>query len=287
MDLQAYTDSLLQQGLSENTVLNYVCAVTDYIFFIENKINEPFNSRNIIELDINEYKNYLLNEKKQKPTTINNKLSGLSKYCAYLLNCNVISYNPVARVKQIKIQSTNTSPKSLSKSDIYKLRREFYKTGNTRDIAIFELLYTTGIRVSELCNIEPSDITISDRKGSLVIRSGKGSKYRTVPLNTRARKALFECFGTMALLENKKLFRGQRGALNREGIYRIIRKYADSAKLEHVSPHTLRHSFCKELLSNGIDIVTVANIAGHSDINTTAIYTKPTEDEKYLAVEYL
>lgn len=190
-------------------------------------------------------------------------------------------------VKPVKIQNPNTAPKTLAKNDFYKLRREIHKAKNVRDIAIFEMLYNTGFRVSELCAVELDDIEIGERKGTLIVRSGKGSKYRTVPLNNSARKAITEYLNVRPLTTDKGLFQGQRGSLRREAVFRILNKYAAWAGVGEISPHILRHTFCRELLISGVDIVTVANLAGHSSINTTAVYTQPTGEEKVSALDKL
>ncbi len=285
--IEDFKNELIKQEKSSNTINNYVRAILDYSIFIKSTTGEDIDPKDMIELDIREYKSYLLNVAKQDPKTINNKLSGLTKFCDFLMAIGILNSNPVKVVNKIKIQNSQTAPKTLSKNDLYKLRREFHKSSNPRDIAIFELLYNTGIRVSELCNTELDDIEISDRKGTLIIREGKGSKYRSIPLNTNVRNAVSDYLKVRPLTTNKRLLQGQRGSLKREAVFRLIQKYAQLAKVEEVSPHTLRHQFCKELLNSGTDIVTVANLAGHSNVNTTAIYTQPTEEEKASALERL
>ncbi|RYD02482.1 hypothetical protein N752_24445 [Desulforamulus aquiferis] len=209
--IEDFRKELIRQEKSENTISNYIRAISDFANFIESTTGDSFNPEQLIELDIREYKAYLLNIAKQNPNTINNKLSGLSKFCDYLVALDILSTNPARNIKKVKIQNKNTAPKSLTKSDFYKLRREFHKSGNTRDIAILEVLYNTGCRVSELCNIELDDIAISERKGTLTIRSGKGAKYRTVPLNAAARNAIQTYLKVRPLSTGSRLFQGQRG----------------------------------------------------------------------------
>ncbi|NMB42318.1 MAG: tyrosine-type recombinase/integrase [Firmicutes bacterium] len=285
--IKEFKDELSKQDMSKNTINNYARTAQDFFSFMKTIIGEEILPKDITEIDIREYRSYLLNVKKQNPGTINNKLSGLIKYCNFLKGIKILGSNPARAVNKIKIQNHQVSPKTLHKNDLYKLRRTFHKENKLRDIAIFELLYNTGVRVSELCNIELDDIAISDQKGTLVIREGKGSKFRTVPLNLNARNAIKAYLEIRPTTANAKLLLGERGSLGREAVFRIIKKYADLAGLEEVSPHTLRHQFCKNLLDSGVDIVTVASLAGHSNINTTAIYTQPTEKEKAQALEKL
>jgi len=279
-----FREELIRQEKSTNTISNYIRTIADFAKYIEGRTGKQFDPKEMIELDIREYKSYLLSNAKQNPASINNKLSGLSKFCDYLSAIGVLSSNPAKAVKKVKIQAKDTAPKSLSKNDFYKLRREFHRSVNLRDIAIIETLYNTGCRVSELCNIELDDIQISERKGTLTIRSGKGSKYRTIPLNAPIRKAISDYLGVRPLTNDKRLFLGQRGALRREAVFRILNRYATKANVGEVSPHMLRHTFCRELLTSGVDITTVATLAGHANINTTMVYTQPTEDEKISAL---
>lgn len=100
-------------------------------------------------------------------------------------------------------------------------------------------------------------------------------------------KAISDYLGVRPLTNDNRLFQGQRGALRREAVFRILNRYATRAGVEEVSPHMLRHTFCRELLTSGVDITTVATLAGHANINTTVVYTQPTEDDKISALNKL
>lgn len=282
-----FKGELTKQGMSVNTIDSYLRTIRAFYCFMREAVGEDVASEDITEIDIREYRSYLLNVIKQSPVTINNKLSALVKYCEFLKGIGVLDLNPASKISKIKVQNAQVAPKTLHKNDLYKLRRMFHRENNARDILVFELLYNAGLRASELCDIEIDDIEMTDRKGLLVIRQGKGSKYRTIPLNANARHAVSSYLRARPKTASTKVLLGERGNLKREAVYRIVKKYADLAGIEKVSPHTLRHQFCKSLLDKGVDIVTVANLAGHRDINTTAIYTQPTEEEKALALEKL
>lgn len=295
-----FKEQMKKEDLSQATINSYVINVELYKKYMEEKMGY-FSPGEILDMDIKEYKSFLLNVKKEKPGTINKKLITLSKYCEFLVNERILEKNPAAGVGKIKIQKIKSSPKVLSKNDLFRFKREFYKENNLRDIAIFEILYNTGIRVSELCDIEyyqeesqnqKSDFNLSDRKGELTIRSGKGSKHRSVPLNVDARKAISDYLevrpDTRAIPERNKLIQGERGNLNRQAINKIIKKYSNRAGFENsIHPHSLRHQLGRDLIRNGSDIISVAEILGHSDINTTRRYTLPTEEEKINALENL
>ncbi|SCG83983.1 phage integrase family protein [Proteiniborus sp. DW1] len=284
--IEEFKNKLIRQSnYSDNTIEAYIRTVKDFEKFIASATGSEFNPGEIIELDVKEYKSYLLNIKKQAPNTINQKLSGISSYFNFCMAKSIVKNNPAAAIKKVAVQNKKTAPEVLEQNEFYRLKREVYKGNNKMHILIFELLYNTGVRVSELCNIELDDMRISERKGLLKIRSGKGEKYREIPLNSDARKAIIEYLEIRPYTDSKRLIIGERGPMGRTGIFKIIKKYSKSSGVE-AHPHTLRHQFCHDLLVHE-SISTVAEFAGHSDINTTYRYTIATKKEKYAAIEHL
>jgi site-specific recombinase XerD len=163
----------------------------------------------------------------------------------------------------------------------------FYMGANKRDIAIFELMINTGLREAEVCNLQLSDVIISDRKGTVIVRSGKGEKYREIPLNAIARKAISDYLEVRQDKSDYLFVSNKSGCLSRSQLYRIIRKYSDIARVK-AYPHMLRHTFATKLLrESNIDLVTVKELLGHASINTTAIYTKANRNDMEKAVETL
>jgi integrase/recombinase XerD len=150
------------------------------------------------------------------------------------------------------------------------------------------VLRHTGLRVGELAAVRLNDVEISERKGSVTVRSGKGSKYRVVPLNLDARRAISEYLAVRPQVADDYLFISQRGAgIKAQAIENVVKKYARRAGLDDVSPHTLRHTFGKSALGTGIDLVTVAALMGHDSIETTAVYTQPSTRDLEQAVDKL
>ena len=132
------------------------------------------------------------------------------------------------------------------------------------------------------------DITIDDRKGSVVVREGKGTKRRKVPLNSRARKALLDYLNVRPEGEVNELFLGQRDeGVQSKTVQRAVQRFAVDAGLENVTPHVLRHSFAKALIDSGVSLEKVATLLGHSNLNTTRIYTTPGERDLEEAVRTL
>lgn len=138
------------------------------------------------------------------------------------------------------------------------------------------LMLHTGLRVSEVSNLRIGDISISPRKGEIIVRSGKGEKFRTVPLNSNVRRALKAYMSVRPSVDHDYLFVGQRGErLRPPAIYYLVKKYGYEARIEDVSPHTLCHTFGKNLLDAGVPLDRVATLLGHSSLNTARIYTAP------------
>lgn len=221
-------------------------------------------------------------------------MSVIRAYCDFLVAQGRLSKNPAADVQAIRVAKQETAPEVLSPQELQKLRREVYKSENKRDIAIFDTLLYTGVRVDELIHLTLDDIEISERKGTLIIRSGKGNKYREVPLSVQARKAISDYLEVRPATNSQRLFMGERGPLQTtDAVWRVIKKYARRVGLEQkVHPHLLRHQFATELVrrkKNGrpVDLSTAAGLLGHKNINTTLVYTKPTPEELAQAVEGL
>jgi site-specific recombinase XerD len=212
-------------------------------------------------------------------------LAALRKFFLWAQATGRITELPTATVKGVP--AAPRSPKSLPKRDVDRLIREAQK-GNTRNLAIVQLLRHTGLRVGELCALRLSDIRTSERKGSVLVRSGKGDKDRTVPLNHDVREALEAYLKVRPEAADDHLFLGQRGEpLQTDGVQLIVRKLARRAGLEQVTPHVLRHSFAKHVLDAGEDLATVSRLLGHERLETTAIYTEPTARDLEEAVARL
>jgi integrase/recombinase XerC len=162
------------------------------------------------------------------------------------------------------------------------------KKPSLRDYAIITLLIHAGLRVSEACRIDLDDVTLLERSGSAQLL-GKGNKYREVPLNITARKAINDWLDKRGIVPGP-LFTSQKkgGRLTPKGIQQLITRYAYKAHLPEgikVTPHVLRHTFCKDLIDKDVSIDQIAALAGHHNINTTAKYTVPSQKDLQRAVD--
>ena len=170
----------------------------------------------------------------------------------------------------------------LNRSEQQALLTRVEQGGQERDLIIVRLLLNTGLRVSELCDLHWSDIKITPNKAILIVQSGKGAKRREIPLNNDALSALIEIGYYKNRGAVRPIFVGQRGQLTPRGIQSLIGKY--KGELEDFSPHSLRHTFCKNLIDAGVGLEMVAALAGHESLETTKRYCEPSPEYLALAV---
>ena len=157
-----------------------------------------------------------------------------------------------------------------------------------RDAAIVKLILYAGLRVGEIVQLNMTDIILDERKGTVTVREGKGTKRREIPLNAKARKALLAYLQMRPDVESNQLFLGQRNeGVRNKTVQRAVQRFANVAGVENVTPHTLRHSFAKALIDAGVSLEKVATLLGHSNLNTTRIYTTPGEQDLSDAVDLL
>lgn len=255
----------------------------------------------ITPLDVREYRSHLVNVQRQEPATVNRKLAALRAWLAWAQSTGQIEVNPAEGIKGVK--SVEQPPRWLGRKETYALLRELQKAeqaaaaragGNAghpatvqarRDCAVIALLLHTGLRVSELVALQVGDVEVSDRKGQVVVRFGKGGKQRTVPLNVDARRAV------RAWLDVRRggvdrLFYGKQGEpLTERGVQHLVSRYGRLAGLEGVTPHSLRHTFGKSLVDAGVSLDRVAKLMGHDRLDTTKVYTTPSAGDLAVAVE--
>lgn len=262
--------TLFTQDVSENTKQAWVSDLKNFLKWYLNVNGEEFSFSRLTQRDVVDFKKHCQMELGHKPATINRRLMSIRALCKVAMELGVIQESPLKGVKQVTSQSL--APKGLDQSELRKLLKEVEIRGNLRDRLIVEMLSRSGLRVSELVGLTVQDVRLSDRKGSVVVRNGKGGKRRVVPLKSEIRALVAE------YLQKHKpthhIFMGQRGALKQIAINNIIEKYSKKAGVS-CNPHALRHTFAYSYLRhhNG-DIVGLAQILGHSNIQTTAIYVQ-------------
>lgn len=142
--------------------------------------------------------------------------------------------------------------------------------------------------MSELCGLQLTDVELFERKGKVIVRSGKGRRYREVPLNLDVRRALTEYLAVRPSVEDPHVFIGQRkNGLTDAAVQDIVNRYRQLAGLANITPHILRHTFGRSLINRGVDLPTVQHLMGHKRIDSTARYTKPSSSDLERAVARL
>lgn len=280
--LDAFIDYLNKNDKSPGTVTTYTTNIRYFIRYYVESYFEEFTPENVIMMDLQDYRNYLLNVKRQKASTINNKIAALKEYFFFLQNNGIIKNNPAENIKKIRVNKP-TAPKSFSDSDFRKIKRYVYKSQKELWIAIFELLSKTGIRVSELINIHLTDINIGDRSGNLRV-IGKNQKERNVPLHVDARKAIanyVKVRDKKSISSDYLLLSERKAPFTRSGIFKMLKRWENDTNIK-IHPHMFRHHFAIHLLNNpnaNADINTVQYLLGHESIESSAIYLKVRQED--------
>lgn len=260
-----------EKNVSPMTLKSYGEDLSSFLNYI--KIEEP-QIKNISEIDTFSIFSYLsyLSRKGIGKRSMQRHLSTLRSFFKFLLKEEKIKTNPASAVPMPKF--VRPLPKVLQREEILKILEEKDEEGwlAKRNTAIFELLYATGLRVSELSSLTFEDIDLSQR----ILRvKGKGGKERIVPFGKKAQDALKEYLKEIPFEGIDYIFLNKNGTkLTTRSIHRIVVKYAIKVlNSKEISPHTFRHSFATHLLEMGADLRFIQELLGHSSLSTTQIYT--------------
>ena len=217
--------------------------------------------------DIEEYKSFLLYEAKLNVKSVNRKLVAINQF---------FKYSKIAvSIRQEKIQTQNFLDDMLEDEDIESMLKVIDEHKDLRAKAIVMTMKLTGMRVSEMLQL-----TIDDIDKDTINIIGKGNKRRNVFISEHL-KEIWKEYVNVRINKTNMLFTGQKGAINRYTVHKIIKYYAQlsNVKLSKAHAHNFRHKFCKDLADRGVSIDSIADIVGHTDINTTRIYTRKTKKE--------
>ncbi|MCY7344831.1 MAG: tyrosine-type recombinase/integrase [Pyrinomonadaceae bacterium] len=283
--LEDFSTYLENSERSSLTVKNYMADLFHFEkWFLETNGYANFALSEVTPTDLREFKQLLLINKEMKPASVNRRLASLRSLLKW---ANEVGISPDFQLSKIpKFEKTEkTGIRWLDRKEENALLRSVERSGAKRDIAIIKLVLNTGLRVAELCSLRWSEIIINERKGVLTVLQGKGGKRREVPLNYDARQVLLDLGYKQNAGKKEWIFVGQRGKLTPRGVQTLFRKYADSVKLKNLSPHSLRHTFCKNLLNAGISLEKIAILAGHESLDTTRLYLEPSLKDLEGAVE--
>lgn len=278
-NLDKYIDYLLyEKAYSKHTILNYKDDILEYLDFLK---LEELEYENIVYEDLRYYLVYLKDKKKNSNSSIDRKISALRGFYKYLVNLKILEVNP------FDIVSGPKKEKKLPRYFEYNELEELFDSVDIssiigrRDRLILELLYATGVRVSEMVEIKVSDIDISNRNINII---GKGNKERIVKFGEYCLDAINDyldnSYNKLNINNINYLFLNSRGSkLTDRGVRYILDNLIKKTSLnKKISPHMLRHSFATHLLNNGADLLTVQKLLGHESIKATQVYTHVSTD---------
>lgn len=269
--LQEYLEDGLN-GKAETTIRSYGHALFQFETWLD---GTGTDLASYSRTDVQQYIDYLTARKKSA-ATINKVFHAIRSFSRWAKKPQATEDIRVVKPQNILQQA----PKSLSRTERLGLIREIDRSGNTRDYAIVVTALNTGIRLNELVALDRSDVEISERKGLLKVRSGKGNKAREIPLNPESRRAISR------YLEERSddlapLFLSNRyQRISPRSVQTIVEKYG-------VNFHALRHTFITELVRTGHDFSIIQSMTGHSSADMLLRYSRPTEEDKQNAVENL
>lgn len=271
---------IVEKGLAENTIQSYRRDISAYLIFIETKL-QITDINHVTRVHIMQFLSCLKDEGKSA-RTIARHIASIRSFHHFLILDKIVDHDPTVHIEtphpELKL------PKVLNTDEVDTLLNtpDLTTTLGLRDKAMLELMYATGMRVSELVNLNINDVHLSL---GFVRCLGKGNKERIIPIGKMATEALKEYLekARPKLINHKNktdsLFMNHHGQrLSRQGFWKILKQMAVKAGIEkELTPHTLRHSFATHLLENGADLRSVQELLGHSDISTTQIYTHVTK----------
>lgn len=266
--LEAFEDYMTEKGRSKHTIINYVSDLNKFFDFIGKDIKK------VTKKDIQKYVRYLEDEKELKVTSINRKIVSVKQFIDFINDSFQVGV--MVKIEQVKEQEQRYLENLLTKEDYEAMVKAAIVNNDLRAKAIFETLYYTGVRVSELLQLTVDDVTNKD-----IRIKGKGNKRRKMFVISKVRDTWDAYLGQRLKTSAKALFTGQRGPINTRTVNSIIGKYAEMAKVEKekAHAHNFRHLCALRLVKEGVPIKAVQDILGHSNMNTTGIYLQHTKDE--------
>ncbi|CCY71353.1 tyrosine recombinase XerD [Clostridium sp. CAG:921] len=271
--IDEFIESLKAKQASNNTIVSYERDIMKFSNYFEEKGKKIFD---LTRDDMLEYIDYLKSEGKSNPT-ISRSIASVKRLYKYLLSKNLVEENIVENIESPKVDRKDLM--ILTQDEIEKLleQPDLSELKGQRDKAMLEVLYSTGIRVTELISLKLEDVNLTNG----YIKVKKKNSERHIPLGNLSLKCLKEYINKVRPLlirteEEKTLFINTNGQkMTRQGYWKILKQYKEQAKIDKdITPHSIRHSFAVHMLQNGAEIKTVQELLGHTDIASTMMYTQ-------------
>lgn len=262
-----------EKEASDNTVSSYLRDITQYLHWLD---SEGLSPENASQADVDRYTKYLLSLGKTV-STATRSLASLKSFYSYLQREHTVTVNPAKGLALEKVERKLPQILTSKEVELFLEQPDPRDAKGCRDKAMLELLYATGIRVSELINLNLEHLNLS----AGFLRCVTHNKERIIPLYPTAVRALNDYIQhvrpqIIEQPEERALFVNMNGSrMSRQGFWKIIKHYQDLAGIQKdITPHTLRHSFAAHLLENGADLRSIQEMLGHADISSTQVYTQ-------------
>ena len=271
--IDEFIESLKERQASANTLASYERDIVQFDKYFESKNKKIFD---LTKEDMQEYINHLIAEGKSN-STISRSTASIKAFYRYLVNKKLAEVNIADKIEVPKVD--RKEPLILTEKEIERLleQPDLSELKGQRDKTMLEILYATGIRVTELISLRLEDVNLTNG----YIRVKKKNSERHIPLGNLALKCLKEYINKVRPLlirteEEKTLFINTNGQkMTRQGYWKILKQYKEQAKIDKdITPHTIRHSFAVHMLQNGAEIKTVQELLGHTDVASTMMYTQ-------------
>ena len=273
-DIEAYGAYLADtKHSSQNTISSYLRDLHQFHDYVQDTLE--IDLRQVTTEEIQAYVSWMLGKGKS-PASATRSVASLKSFYGYLVSIGALKINPAKGVTAAKVERKYPQILTSKEVELFLEQPKCVDAKGYRDHAMLELLYATGIRVSELISLNLSDLNLS----ASLLRCESRGRERVIPLYHTAVKALQDYVRDIrpqiiADTEEQALFVNMNGErMSRQGFWKIIKYYQEKAGIEKdITPHTLRHSFAAHLLENGADLRSIQEMLGHADISSTQIYT--------------
>ncbi|BCB40547.1 site-specific tyrosine recombinase XerD [Bacillus cereus] len=284
--LESFKTHLLENDKSLNTIKSYSQDLNHFFNWIHQRYEPPHLISMLTSTDLKDYERQLKSDESIAPTTVNRRLVSLMKWSEFLLTSGSTNVNLSNNIKIKRIQKQNNI-RWLTRKEVGKLlhaieltKQQNYQKGMLHQTIIY-LAVNSGLRVQEICNTRIMDVDIQ----RLILRvNGKGDKHRVVPLTENTKEAIVNWLKVREQESEYLLVSSKSNHITTRAVQHIFKRYSNQIGIE-ITPHSLRHTYCKQLAQHGVDIQSIAELAGHSSIETTRVYVTPSIQELHDALK--